>query len=508
MMSADLKAKGARSADVSFWHSLSVLSFFSWLLLASSLAYSENLPIGGLTFHIDELTEVDSHAVRITLFGDSRIIPKTRLEPYVVEKYFLRPDTAVRFSVESVVAFFFDALERYRSQEAKAAYLSLLARTDYSREKDSELAQKIRESKNNIEEYKSIVQHDFAASQLKESLYSLVYRIGTEDFSWLQVNGSRYIYSEHSQFAQYLLDWFSTALEAQDFARATTILGLAEKLYEKKDRRIERMSLLLSRAQNAQQAVKEKKLEELYPLIELGKSDPLLARILQPLALQAIHEAAEDELKANRPAQALLILSRIDVEERTPRTHDLVYAAIQKLPPQEVQLIEDIQVEFLVRIIANNDARVQKAYSDYLDRRIRFLLSTGNVRRAEEAFEKLVEVRPDDSVANEALRKEIALTFVSRGYYRKGERLLKHHASALSAWDRLRLFLQGYYVDQDTFFLVLSLIVIVCGLIAFRVRALLRSIDQWDEAQDEEQPWVQPKEITSDQQEELSEGFS
>ncbi len=482
--------------------------FVSFLFLFAPYASAENLTLGGLNFHVDEIAEVDSQAVRVTLFGDSRVIPKKRLEFYVVEKYFQRSDTAVRFPVDSVIAFFFDALKRFRAEEAKLAYLSLLTRKDYSLENDRGVSLKLRGSTEFIEEYKSILTTDLTTAQLRESLYSLVYVIGVHDFAWLKANGSRYVYSEYSKFGEYLQEWFSSALEDQDFSSAAEKLALAENLYEKDDRRIERMRLLYSRAENAQQAVKEQKLEELYPLVELGKKDPLLARILRPLALQAIHEAAEEEIEGERPAKALLILSRIDVEERTPKTHDLVYAAISKLPAQEVQLIEDVQVEFLIRIVAKNDARVQQAYGSYLDRRIRFLLSSGNVRRAEEAFQKLLEVRPDDKKANEVLRKELALSFVSRGYYQKGERLLKHHSDSLGMWDRFRLFQEGYYVDENSSFLILSLIVIICGLVAYRIRALIRSIQQWDEEQDGEQPWIEPKQTLSEQEVDENGGFS
>lgn len=441
----------------------------------------------GEVFNVDEISEVDSGTVELVLFGDRRIISKEKLDVFIVKEYFKELENFRGISTEKIEKFVERGAKDQQIELAFPAFAALLLRSRKIGEPtDVELERLIL----NISAFEggfNIFKEALAVTEKrlysKKVLGALLIRVGENDLEWLRTNAASLVYLEGQAFKDAATQTFIRATKDKDYQRARKIVGLLEELFGKEDKAYTRLKFALNRIEQVLKVTEDGRIEDLYPLVESSLAEPLLAEIIFPVLIETFHTQAERLILAGDPATALVVLSRIGPDRRTPTTHELAGRALDILTPSKDLIIRDWSLEVMLKTLAQNDPLVGGKYLTFLEAQTRYLIQIGNQGEANFCFSKLISARPDPNRANDAIRAEIALSYLKRGERALANAKMGEVRTFLSLGNRVKLLMAGYYVEGKIVW-AFCVIVVLLAFYILKVRERLSRVSSRVERSD------------------------
>ena len=113
------------------WIVLCIILFASLCLPATSFSEKE-IRIGGLSFVVEELTEIDDTSVKIRIFGESRIIPRENLHGLILRSYFSTKERIAGFRLEELERLVFFCLKSNQKELQETCSIDCLLYTSPS----------------------------------------------------------------------------------------------------------------------------------------------------------------------------------------------------------------------------------------------------------------------------------------------------------------------------------------------------------------------------------------
>lgn len=441
-----------------------------FIILLPSLVIAESLKISGVGFDVDQLEKVDQNFTKITLFSETKIVDDARLEDYVLTQYFARTENISKISVADLENFIINSTTAGNTIRAYQALYAASLHSDVKEKDFLVFIEKLMQVKESLDVFKSIISFSqgvfFSAAVASEVLYSA----GIQDPKWLKEEVALHDFKNWEYLDQYVVKKFQENIHNENYNELPKIINFIANIYGENSSLYQRYSSIHSNVLQALAYSKDGQIEGLYTLMDQSKDDNLLKIFLSPLFVKTLHRQAQDRLKQNNPQLALNILTRVDINKRTPTTHQLVQQALSASPVSANSAIANLQIELMLRSLAEKDSAIKAAYIKALEDHVRFFLSEENFERAQEFSNKIYSIRPEASLATDRLNLEFTYALLKAGDRRAAKNKFAEIKSEVGMFEGLNLAFSGFYINK---FLLIGLCLcpfLIALLVAFRYR--------------------------------------
>jgi|GEM_PF-5085000 len=438
---------------------LKIVILIIWLF--PTLLLADSLTVSGLTFHVDELIEIDPEHTQVTVFGKTRIVSNSKVEDFVTGHYLNDLSHLDRFSSDAILNF---SLESWKAGKIERAALGLNAAFLHPSFDTTDFEGFLEELSTNGDFY-NLFQRVFSedtATQIPQVIqYRMIYEISTAEPDWVLRTPLGLKILQQADYFGFLRKLFMEAVVAHDQSMMEELVASLSSLLPKEDERLTEFKLALDRYLLLSEMDEGEMLEVWYPVGEREGTRELVSRVSATVAVSRLHNTAESVLDEGNAQRALQLLSRIDFSLRTPTTHELVFRALQRLPLSTESVVLEPSVATLLSFISSKDERVRLRYTDFLERQIRWLLDRGMVLRSEYYFNQLLALRPDPNRFNDYLRIKEAVTWAALDRRDNAEIILSNLSTSPGLGHRFQLFRYGYYIDLNLLVLLIGIPIIL-----------------------------------------------
>jgi len=386
------------------------IALFLVCLLGFELsARADSVSIYGLQLSVDSLQSVDSNSVKISIFGDSRIISTETQGSFVLKKYCESPASLKRFETPKLLESISLALRAANFSDAAM----LLRAISAERPQDAELIRaKIVElvdspdSKLDLKTFfKEVLWSSGAAAKAEQGVLPLAaFFLSLWDLDWLRSNATSSIYRNSDGIYAFALERFKKALSEKDFDYALKISNALNSIFGLDDPKSAKIRSIYNRVDETRKAALEGKYDRLFPLVAGVGNDSELSNILSPFVLDLIHSQAAQAISGEQYSQALRLLSFVALDRRTPTTHQLTSKALQSLKPEDNSILMDNSVRTFLGTLAANDPQLKLDFRNALVRLAGFLVDQQKLSESEAVLNRLLSINPDPSYENDQVR--------------------------------------------------------------------------------------------------------
>ncbi len=418
-------------------------------------AYAETVSIFDVPFRVDSVRPIDAESVEVSVGSERRIVSKAALQDAVVELTFAPNGPGISMDPERIATFVEKSLSSGKLEYAGLALPSYLASPQIDTLEARDIVEEFAKLPKATEAFKSalltIRAHGEAYSEFRhrpDLVAVVLFVIGLEDGVWLRSNGFRWVFAFSESLRGYVLDRLARAVVNEERELIRRIPNVVRDSLGDEDPFFRNARLLSERVLQVLEYNSDQAVETLYPLVEATRRDADTLRILYPLVSNTLHDVAEQRLMAGRPAEALMVISRTDVDRRTPRTHEVILRALEQIPHDDRELVRDVAVERMLTTIALRDAEVRTKYEAMLEAQILEAARTADVSNGSVLLSKLTRIRSDPDPRNDDLRIELALAELRLGSREGALTHLSGVRLGIPMFARLKLGLAGLYVNR------------------------------------------------------------
>ncbi len=414
-------------------------------------SYSESFTIDGLTFTVDELAVVDDTTVKVRIGENTRIVDRLSLEDYVVRETFSNEERGGEYSPEALLAFSQENLKRGNSERAERALEVLV----HSRKVDPSslllLLSSLEKSPATVQPLKNILLREEGRSPGK-NIVALLLVLEQLDPEWLRTQGSRVevLYTDALKISGKEL--VLRRLNEKDLQGAFALVNSISRILGREDPDLSKFKALETRLQEVDST---DALDKLTPLIDISKRDAELEEALRPYLIDALHHEAQQVIEAGDSARALVILSRINFQRRTPTTHELVGKALATVGRTSFNGFFDRDVTLMLSELSLKDSVIRDQYIQLLATQVIASFRRGSSTKGEVLFLRLLEINPDPSQFNDGLRIQKALEYIAQEDRANAEKEIGNVKTGISLDQQWLLFTQGYYIGFTWLFIAL-----------------------------------------------------
>jgi hypothetical protein len=253
---------------------------------------------------------------------------------------------------------------------------------------------------------------------------------------------------------------FFNALKDANPTLAKTILDRFIAVYGKDDPDVRSLSVVLSKVEGSTSLS-----EFTGILVELSGKDPELRRSLATIALDLLHERVFKFIQAQKPIEAIHELSGIDIDRRTPRTHQLATLAVQSLTFSDfIALKDDTKSREFIKFLSAKDQNFRDACLITLEKEILsiFINQSFSEQIFNAGFELMSDVRPDPNALNDRIRIKCIEQAYESGDTSPIKFIKSDIRSSLTFVDEIKLII--LYLKNNTIFILVTLLAVI-GLI-------------------------------------------
>jgi len=465
-----------------------LIALLFWLTIPA-LTMAESIEKYGLTFPIDQISQVDSDTYKVTVFGHSTLISKNKIDDYVLGEYF-KPASISKLKVFSLQNFIQGAVEAKDLNLAMLALEGLLQHQSVTKSDVSELFEKLSSNDISVSFYKKALKDINQISRFPEIVGVLVYGIAVNDVNWLRTEGVRFVYLYGAVVKNVFKENYFKLIAEDKLEQAKKVLTRLSDLYGVEDSSYLELSIDHTKIVEAFDSILHQEVEGMYLLTDLVKQNKSLAKALPTLILARVHQLAQNLLKEGQASKTLLLLSWLDLQWRTPTTHKLVVEALKGLKEDDVSSLFGTRIERFLSIMAIKDPEIKETYVKFVERDIQYRNKNHNFSLINSYFDRLRLLRPDPNAENDSLRIETALAMAQAGFNDSAKEIYSRVQTKVSQIDMIRLLLAGILVDRVLVFSLMIVPILLIGFLVFRRRAYKEALrEEIDFSSESEEDW-------------------
>jgi len=443
------------------------------LLVISSSAYGESLAVHGVSFPIDRKRDIDPQLVEIQIEGTPRIVPRNRVERYVVETYFKQPKKVEKIlSPKEHERFITGAVDGGFIEDASLGLEAYILREDVTPEEVRGLIERLQRAPLTVQLLKRVLAASKGRGDRLKHLTPLLVEVGLADPHWLRSNLSGVVFADITDFKINLSQRFFRLLSEKDNEGAQSALELYRELTGGEDETYRKMLSVHQKVTFLLSDGGTQNISEAFSLIELLRQDEELEHLLRSLVVNLIHEKLQALLEKGRERDVLLLLSEINPTWRTPTSHEILLRSLSKIGGDDTSPLDQPHVARSLSAFSRGDERVRGAASEAYRRHIQHLLSTGSTASAQNVLAHLILVNPDPSPLNDEVRMDIASSFLKGGREDRARQLLREVSPGglgISYW--LRYLFWSVTLELSFVTLAFLGVLFTVGLAFLRIRA-------------------------------------
>lgn len=439
-------------------------------------AFADSLTISGLSFNVRELSRVDDSHVKVTVFNETQIVEKSRLEDIVLSEYFGNVAHTAVFSDKALQDFALDSVRQKKYERAGLAFRALCVRPMLTSEQWDAFVDQF-QFPGATEFLKYIVESASTLACPAAANARLVFNAGVGDTSWVRSKAVSFALQVESDLRPYTREKIHSAGLSRSFERMSLMIDFFGAAFGVEDTEYGEFRRLYQKVVNAIDDIKRGDLERIFALIDLTRGDKWLSDVISPILVEAIHTQAESKLRRGDRDGALIALSHIDLKRRTPTTHEIAKRTLAEYQPTGASALFDAGVAQFLKILSLADASVRDVYGKALDRAAAWYVQSGLLEQAQRSLDQALLVRGDPSEDNDAIRLLIVQALVKRKLLAQAGQILADVQTSVPLSYRARFFVAGLYFDARYVY-VLFLAPILAGLVLFIIEVWRRYRDE------------------------------
>lgn len=436
-------------------------------------AAADSVTVHGVAFPVDEMREVDAQLVEVHLAGTARLVPRTRIEKFVVESYFRQPGEVEKvLSLKEHAHFVTSALDDGSLEDASLGLDAFIRRSDVTLEGVRDLVEKLQRSPLAAQLLKRVLASLKSQNDRYKYLTPLLVEVGLADSQWLRSNLSGVVFADIADFKSQLSKRFFRLLSERDNEGAQAALELYRVLTGGEDDTYRRMLSVHQKVSFLLSDPKGQNISEALSLIEILRQDHELEILLRSLVVNLIHDKLQTLLEGGHARDVLLLLSSINPTWRTPTTHEILLKALGALHPEAESPLSEPHVARAILAFSTGDERIRASAAEAYQRQISHLLSVNSIASAQNVLSHLILVNPDPSAINDEERLDIVAALAKAGREERAAQLLREVTpSSLGIISKVRYLWWNLSLEISFVTLLLLGLLFCIGLAFLRVRA-------------------------------------
>lgn len=434
------------------------------ILGIASTSLADTYSLYGTSLPVDSIVGVDSSSVKISVGGETRILPKTEQNFFILGRVIQDHNASKVLGSAQLANITEQGMRAGDFRTSALAFSFLLNRAEGL----DALVEGVIINVARLPKFS-----DFVIEVLSKNgsiinlsgVARLVSEVAPPDLDKLLPAGAPF-FAEHEAalnelFHRRYLELVST--RAYDAAERTWLI--ASKIFKNGLESLARERSLVTETLLATRNLDSARLVEL-------RHDPLFVSVpaLRSVLSDGLHELARQALNKGRFRDVLQVLSVIDVNQVTPATHEIAAEAIEKGAAEGItvnELLSDLPVALMLRGLAQSNQKLATKYLQILEESV----GHGQADVADPVYSEILKIRPDPNVANDNLRYSLAVRALWHGDRGSARQLIQTRSSKLGVFKRLQLFALGYFISVFVLYPALLVIALVSGLAVLRARA-------------------------------------
>ena len=457
--------------------------YFSWLLvvlLPTAPILASPRVIDGISFPVEGVISLDPSTSKVTLLGSSRIVSSADVETTIVEQSFKSSQFVGQLKVGELRGFISSALKEDRTAWASAALSVLLKRAQAEDAGLEELLAEFAAIKGSSRAFESVLLNEHLSPKVASAL---LLEIAGQDPAWLRAQGAALTLLRLDDVRVLAEKEIWASWRSRNIARADEVLRRLKLLSGQGDkgqegtgeedsvyRHLSSIQADLNKIAKSESG--EIAAEKFQALFDLESSEPALYEVLHPLVLDLFHQEVQREISRGKMLAALVLLTRLRVDRRTPTTLELLQNALRGILSADVPQYFPGSVEAMLDIYAGYSAPSKALYVSVLEHQVRDAIQRRNLLPIEVIFAHLRKVRPDPDPSNDVLRFERALAYLDMDQSDNARMEVSHIQTGLTLGQRVQLFGAGYYLH--TYWIGVIVLAFFLSLIIIVLRRKIR----------------------------------
>ena len=414
-------------------------------------AYGEHLDIEGISFPVEALARVDENSIKVSAFGELRIIAKDRLEGFVVDKGFSNKLFLATLESDSLAEFIKGALRDGKTDLVARGLLALISLSHKDEDLIS-LIDVVASDPKGIQALAGIVQmEDLPISGNVRG--ALLLGLARFDIRWLRERGAREFYGYVDTFKRYSEIKTLGFLERGDIEGARQITEILQEALGEDDELSRRLTVLIARAVDSVRLRRASGVEAILPLIEVSRYNKEYERALSPLISDGLKTVADVAISEGQFDKALQILASRGKPWIVP--YESVIRALDGVGATGGTARFGGQVRDLLQVLSLKNREINDRYSIMVGYDIEELLDRGEIHQAYTIFQTLLKFNPDPDPLNDRLRVSFAIVLSKRGDIQHADQFLAHMRGSISIFQYARLFWAGLYFEFEWIFIAI-----------------------------------------------------
>ena len=437
-------------------------SFLSWNGPSIAFAQSAFVKFQDIQIPVDTSVAVDDHHTQFKVGGVSKIVKNDDLIKEVLEAYLGNAAGGNILKIELLKSVLKNAQKNNLPGIASRALLLLLTTAGLSQEESQVIIEETFEYSSvgsAATTFKIITSHpNFTRLAIKNQIV-ISFFTGLSDLAWYRTHLLSNVILHGDLIRGYAEKRFAAALSVENTQLASAIADVLNETFPAHSDQYRKYRLAVQQIENLKTKGDSYTISDLFPILSLKNSDQEIRKILSPFVIEKIHKLAENSLQAGNAENALLVLTNIEPDERTPNTHNIIKAALRSLH-RASRVISNSRLNALLRASAQTDLSLHDELINFLSQKTLVLIQANRPSESLEAFADLLKLSPDPKLFNDRLRVQMALGFL--GFEdRKHARLMLDSMQSPVLWlERLDLFIAGLY-GNVLFYVVLMVVPVV-----------------------------------------------
>lgn len=409
----------------------------SVVFIAAPIA-AEDISICGVRFPVDSTKRMNDGSIKVDINGYAKLVSPSQLNDYVVNENFKDTEFRKAAHPDTLLDFIFCAAEQGERKWAEIALSAIIESGESTAEHVTTLLSRLKGED-------EIIKGALLGASDSESkpivLIPLLLHIGEGDTEWLRTYGARWAFKRGADLRKGFVENFISSLSDAAYEKKTSIpLGVLEALYGADDSTVVKIKSVLSRVNSIQSALRGENLSSVLTLLSSDDSDPEVSSMLEPVILETIHREAKNLLQEGRASDALLVLSRLKLERRTPTTHELVRESLRKLSVADISAVDHAGISEMLKFLCDKDEEIRRLWLEKLASGTSFLISRGEMGNASRLVERLSVIPSVGSDVADPLRFKIAKAYYAVGDESNGQQTILSMTRAPSFTERISLY--------------------------------------------------------------------
>ncbi len=392
---------------------------------------AEVVSIAGLSCAVDNRKEIDNKNSALTLRGVQKIIPTSEASKVILE-YCLERQNQARISPRMLV----DALSRMQASE-EALLAPLLTRALFVHPK---LSQELLSEYFNLVEQRSSYRRIFRDVLSEEGIFSEVSpplvgvflaMAAVMEPDWFVDVLKAPAITFSKEFSIAADDTIGFIVRSKKLDRLAHLAKGLRGVFGTEDPLVIKLQLLSDVVERFSAALQNNDQASIeISLLALQKYPEDKSR-LYPVCVEEIHRVSRQRLDDKQVAQALSLLAVIDLQYRTPTTHALTKMCLERLHGKDLVLFDNTTIRRFVASLIQFDEPLKNVVEGAIANNFYQELAAFDLHSAQLSIERMVAMRPDPNLQNDALRIAYARLLRDVGYFEESERQLKRVATGV-----------------------------------------------------------------------------